>query len=203
MNPYKKYILPKLLDRAMSAAEIEKIRPEVIKGASGIVLEIGFGSGLNLPFYQNVSKLYALEPSKELLEVAKARTSSISFPIEFLTTGAEHIPLPDKSMDTVVSTWTLCSVEDPEKVLKEISRVLRPGGSFVFIDHGSSPNKFIRFIQNISTPFSKHLTGNCHLNRNIEKLITNAGFDIQNLKKFHEKWKPLMYNYKGIGKLKN
>ncbi len=183
----------------MGSAEIEKLRPWVIDLASGVVLEIGIGAGHNLPFYKSISKLYALEPSKEMISMAKKRAESLSFPMEFLNASAEHIPLFDSSVDTVISTWTLCSIEKPEEALKETARVLRPNGHFIFIDHGISPNPLMRALQNILTPFTKYFTGNCHLNRDIEKIIRSAGFNIQRLSQFHEKNKPLMYNYKGIG----
>jgi ubiquinone/menaquinone biosynthesis C-methylase UbiE len=183
----------------MSSTEIEKLRPKVINLAKGIVLEIGAGSGLNLPIYKNISKLHALEPSQELTDMAKVRTKEVSFPVEFLNASAEHIPLPDKSVDTVVSTWTLCSIPKPEQALKEIIRVLRPEGFFAFIDHGVSPKSSVRSFQNLLTPITKHFTGNCHLNRDIEGLIKGAGFKIQNLEQFHEQGKPLVYNNMGIG----
>ncbi|MEX0918340.1 MAG: class I SAM-dependent methyltransferase [Candidatus Paceibacterota bacterium] len=196
MNWYKRTILPRLLNSAMGRAEFAKIRPQVIGQAFGVVLEIGVGAGHNLPLYRNVSKVFALEPSEELLVIAKRQDQSI--PVEFLNTGAEQIPLADSSVDTVVSTWTLCSVGNPQAVLKEIKRVLRPGGKFLFVDHGVSPNFLVRIIQNIVTPITKNFTGNCHLNRDIEELVKNAGFDVQKIEHPHERFKPLVYNYQGI-----
>lgn len=198
MGFYQKYILPKRLDTAMSATQIEKLRSGVADSASGIVLEIGSGSGSNLPFYKNISQLYALEPSQELINLAKQRAKNLPFAIQFLNTPAENIPLPDNSVDSVVSTWVLCSVAEPEKVLEEIKRVLRPGGRFIFIDHGISPNPLIAFLQYISTPVTKYLAGNCHLNRDIKQIISNADFTVQKIEQSHEITKPLMYNTKGI-----
>lgn len=182
----------------MGSAEFEKMRRVVLADASGAVLEIGVGPGYNLPLYKNISKLYALEPSKELIDIAKTRADSSPFPIEFLHTGAEHIPLPDHSLDTVVSTWTLCSVTDPRKVLDEIARVLRPQGSFIFIDHGASPNFGLRVIQTVFTSVTKYFTGNCHYDRRLEKFITEAGFDIQKMEHPRERFRPLVYNYQGV-----
>lgn len=195
---YQKHILPRLLNAAMSRAEFEKIRPRVLAEASGIVLEIGVGAGHNLPLYTNVSKLYALEPSEELVAVAKTRAEHLSFPVEFLIAGAEDIPLSDQSVDTVVSTWTLCSVGDPKKVLSEIKRVLQPEGKFVFVDHGASPNTFVRVIQTIGTSITKYFTGNCHYNRPIEVLLKEAGFTIAKMSHPSERFKPLIYNYQGV-----
>jgi len=195
MNWYERTILPRFLNSAMSRAEFTKIRPKVIEQATGTVLEIGAGAGHNLPFYKNVSKVFALEPSEKLIAIAKKQNCSI--PVEFLNTGAEQIPLADNSVDTVVSTWTLCSVKDPKTVLKEIRRVLRPGGKFVFIDHGASPNFLIRIVQSAFTPLTKHFTGNCHLDRNIEELVKNAGFNVANIAHSRERFRPLIYNYQG------
>lgn len=180
----------------MGRSEFEKLRPQVIEQARGIVLEIGVGAGHNLPLYKNASKIFALEPSEELSSIAKKR--NINIPVEFLIIGAEQIPLTDHSVDTVVSTWTLCSVGNPEAVLKEIRRVLRPNGKFLFVDHGASPHLFIRFVQNILTPISKHFTGNCHLNRDIPELVKKAGFKVQKIEHPRERFKPLIYNYQGV-----
>lgn len=195
---YQKHILPRLLNAAMSRTEFEKIRPQVLADAVGVVLEIGVGAGHNLPLYTHVSKLYALEPFPELVALAKTRAEHLSFPVEFLISGAESIPLPNQSVDTVVSTWTLCSVGDPKAVLKEIARVLRPTGSFVFVDHGASPNIFLRILQTTGTSITKYFTGNCHYNRPIEKLLTEAGFTITKMSHPSERFKPLIYNYQGI-----
>lgn len=185
----------------MSRAEFEKIRPQVLAEASGIVLEIGVGAGHNLHLYTNVSKLYALEPSEELVAIAKTRAEQLSFLVEFLISGAESVPLPNQSVDTVVSTWTLCSVGDPKKVLSEIKRVLRPEGKFVFVDHGASPNKFARAMQTVGTSVTKYFTGNCHYNRPIETLLKEAGFTIIKMSHPHERFKPLIYNYQGVARV--
>lgn len=199
---YNKIIVPRLLNSAMGSSEFEKIRRVVVAEASGIVLEIGLGPGYNFPFYKNISKLYALEPSRELTEIAKTRTNSLSFPVDFLKARAENIPLPDQSVDTVVSTWTMCSVHDPRKVLEEIKRVLKTGGKFVFVDHGASPNKITRTVQKVLTPITKPFTGNCHYDRPIEKLIEEAGFQIEKMEHPQERSRPLVYNYQGVARVK-
>jgi ubiquinone/menaquinone biosynthesis C-methylase UbiE len=195
---YNRTIVPRLLNSEMGSEELEKIRREVLADASGTVLEIGVGPGYNFALYKNISKLYALEPSKELTDIAKTRSNSLVFPVEFLDAGAENIPLPDQSVDTVISTWTLCSVSDPRKVLQEIKRILKPGGKFLFVDHGASPTVGIRAIQTISTSITKYFTGNCHYDRQLEMLIKEAGFAIKKMAHPPERFKPLIYNYQGI-----
>lgn len=189
---------PFFLDCAMKRKSFEKHRLAVAQAVSGVVLEIGFGSGLNLPYYRNVSKLYALDPSRDLFVLAKGRVEKAAFPVEFLQASAEQIPLADASVDAVVSTWTLCTIPHPEHALKEVLRVLKPGGVFSFIEHGHSPNRFVAMIQKWCTPFSKCFAGGCHLNREIEMLIHEAGFDIQKLDTFQEWPMPLVYMYKGV-----
>lgn len=181
----------------MKNKKLEQHRIDVVSGLSGTGLEIGFGSGLNLPYYKNVTKLYTLDPSKELFKIAHKNISAVSFPVEYLQDSAEHIPLPNNTLDFVVSTWTLCSISHPEIALKEIFRVLKSGGKFSFVEHGKSPKAFVSKMQSLLTPVSKCVTGGCHMNRDIEKLIRNAGFGIQKLDKFSQKSKPLGFMYKG------
>ncbi len=201
-NWYQRTVVPKLLNKVMAGDEFEPIRREVLADASGVVLEIGVGPGYNFAFYRNVTKVYALEPSKELVEIAKGRAEGLSFPIEFLVTGAEEIPLGDASVDTVVSTWTLCSVTDPQKVVREIKRVLRRDGKFIFVEHGAAHSAFVHGIQRALTPITKHFTGNCHYDRNMTALIEGAGFTIEKMSHPKENGKPLIYNYQGVASYK-
>ncbi|MEK7650382.1 MAG: class I SAM-dependent methyltransferase [Patescibacteria group bacterium] len=198
MNFYNKYILPKYLNLRMKNRDLERHRVDVVNEVSGVVLEIGFGSGLNLPYYTNTSKLYALDPSEGLYTLAQERIRNVSFSIEHLRASAESIPLPDNTLDSVVSTWSLCSIPNPEIALREIFRVLKPGGKFSFVEHGKSPKSFIFKIQNFLTPISTRIAGGCHLNREIEKLILDAGFEMQKIENFTQKFKPLGFMYKGV-----
>lgn len=182
----------------MASSDVAKLRPAVLAEATGTVLEIGSGPGYNFPLYGAISKLYALEPLQELIKSSLPLTHTLSFPVEFLHSSAEAIPLPDTSIDTAVSTWTLCSVENPALVLKEIKRVLKPTGKLVFIDHGLSPIFFIKMVQKIITPLHRRFFGNCHLDRNIQVLIENAGFTIQRQSNFHYRKKWIKYDTKGI-----
>lgn len=197
-NWYTKMIVPRLLNFEMGSADLENIRHEALGDASGVVLEVGAGPGYNFGHYKGVSRLYALEPSKELINIAKTRIGPLAFPVEFLNVGAEHIPLPDCSVDTVVSTWVLCSVTDPRKVLNEIARVLRPQGSFIFVDHGASPKSIVRVIQRAFTSVSKYFTGNCHYDRRLEDLMKETGFVVKGIKHPRERFAPLIYNYQGV-----
>lgn len=181
----------------MRPVEFNDTRAQAVDSAQGIVLEIGFGSGYNLPFYKNVKKLYALDPSQELFAYATDRIASVQFPVEYLPNSAEHIPLRDNSIDTVVSTWSLCSIPNLEKAMKEIQRVLIPGGRFLFVEHGQSPKKISSLVQKLLTPLSRHFTGNCHLDRKIDDFITTSGLMIENLEMFPEEGRPLMFSYHG------
>lgn len=185
----------------MNRKDIEVLREEIVSKAKGEVLEIGFGSGLNIPYYKDVNKLYALEPSQEIFDVGTKNTNNTKFVVEHLKNSAEQISLTDNSVDSVVSTWSLCSIPNPEKALKEIHRVLKPGGKFYFLEHGKSNNVSKYTLQNILNPFSKCLMGGCNLNRDIEKLITNSGFEIENIEKFELKSKPLAFMYRGFCKI--
>ena len=184
MNWYNKYILPKYLDLVMKNKDLKQHRQDVVSKLSGRGLEIGFGSGLNLPYYKNISHLYALEPATELYDLGSEAIRNADFTIEHLKNSAEYIFLPDNSLDFVVSTWTLCSIPQANSALMEIYRVLKPGGTFSFIEHGKSPKNLVSHIQNILTPASKVVAGGCHLNRDIEQLIIDANFQIQKLEKF-------------------
>ncbi len=183
-----------------------EIRREIIPKAIGTVLEIGFGSGLNMPFYKqdgSISRLYALEPSSELFEKYRLSKSQNKanfkpFEVEWVQASAESIPLPDASVDTIVSTWTICTIPNPEIALRGISRVLKPGGTFIFVEHGLSPHKIASICQHIGTPFSKCLAGGCHLNRDIRSILTDSPLQIQELKTFSRKNRPLEYTYQGI-----
>lgn len=197
MGFYSKYVLPRYLDGVMRNKDLEQYREVVCSCVAGTGLEIGFGSGLNLPHYRNVNRLYALDPSKELYELAKTNIESVPFSITYLEQPAELISLPDNSLDFVVSTWNLCTIAEPDKALREIFRVLKPNGKFSFIEHGKSPRPWISKTQKILTPISVMIAGGCHLDRDIERLILNAGFEISKLKKFSLRSKPLGFMYQG------
>jgi ubiquinone/menaquinone biosynthesis C-methylase UbiE len=199
MGFYDKWILPRLVDVAMRNKEATRYRAQVVPNAFGRVLEIGVGSGLNLPFYgSNVEQLYALDPSEELLAMARKQSHAISFPIEFLAHSSEAIPLDNASVDTVVTTWTLCSIDDPVQALREMKRVLKPDGVLLFAEHGLAPEASVQGWQQRLNPLWSKLTGGCNLNRKMDQLIQSSGFRIAQLDTEYAKGpRPMSYIYAG------
>jgi SAM-dependent methyltransferase len=182
MGFYSDIILPRLCDLAMRNKLLGPIRQRVIGAAEGRVLEIGVGSGLNLPFYRPpVREVMALEPAPRLLAMARAASRAAGLPIEFLEASAEAIPLDQHSVDTIVTTWTLCSIPQAGTALAEMRRVLRPGGRLLFVEHGLSPDESVRRWQDRLTPAWRCISGGCHLNRPIRSLIEGAGFRIDRI----------------------
>lgn len=202
MGVYERWLLPHLLDLAMRNKEATRYRVKVIPRAAGRVLEIGAGSGLNLPFYgKDVSHLYALDPSHALLKMA-GRKRGGRFPVEFVLASAEGIPLESASIDTVVSTFTLCTVPDAVKALGEAMRVLKPGGVLVFAEHGHAPDPAVAQWQRRLDPLWTRIAGGCHLNRRIDALIAAAGFQITDLEREYAKGpRPFSYIYTGLARL--
>lgn len=164
------------------------------------------GSGLNLPFYSpsRVRKVYGLEPSVELVEKARRRVSEASIEMEILTQSAEDaVPLPDASVDTVLITWTLCSIPNAAKALQQMKRVLKPDGRLIFIEHGYAPDPAVSTWQDRLTPLWKRIGGGCHLNRKIDELIETAGFRITEMKKCYLRGpRPMTYTYQGFAQAK-
>ena len=181
MSLYSKYILPKVLDFCCATKPIRKQREKVVPLCKGIVLEIGSGSGLNFPYYKTskVKKIFALEPDKEMIELAQQETKKSSIEITFLQEYAERISLKDNSVDTILLTYSLCTIPDPISALKEMKRVLRSNGCLVYCEHGMAPESSIRKWQNRLNPINSYFSGGCNLNRNITQLITESGFKIQ------------------------
>lgn len=187
------------MDAALRMPSIRNLRSGVIAQAGGTTLEVGFGSGLNLPFYRGVSRLYVLEPSRELYALSLQRMRPPDFEITPLLAGAEQIPLPAGSVDTVVSTFTACSIPEIGLALREIHRVLKPGGKFLFLEHGLSRRPLIQKAQRLLSPVSSRLAGGCRLDRDIARLLTASGLDITGFEQFPLPWQPLMEIYSGRG----
>ena len=182
MGFYAEVILPRLCDFAMRNQRLLPYRERVIGAAEGRVLEIGLGSGRNLPLYRTPAReILGLEPSPQLIAMAKHGAPASSIPATFIEGSAESIPLDDNSIDTVVTTWTLCTIPHAEVALGEMHRVLKPGGRLLFVEHGLAPDKSVRKWQNLLTPAWKSVSGGCHLNRPIASMIEGAGFRFDRL----------------------
>jgi ubiquinone/menaquinone biosynthesis C-methylase UbiE len=201
---YNKYILPKVLNCACASKPINYQRDKIVPLAEGVVLDIGIGSGLNIPFYNKtkIKQLYGLDPSKELLDIAKSVAKKENLEIEFLECGAESIPLPDKSIDTVLITYTMCTIPDVALSNSEIIRVLKDDGKLLFCEHGLAPDKNIVKWQKRINPLWSKIAGGCNLNRDIPNLITSSGFKISNMEEMYLPSTPKFagYNYWGVAK---
>ncbi|HET6159307.1 MAG TPA: class I SAM-dependent methyltransferase [Dongiaceae bacterium] len=199
MSLYDTYILPHLVNLAMRNQRLLPYRERVISAAHGRVLEVGIGSGLNLPFYSpQVKQLIGLDPAPRLLAMAREASSGVPLPVTFIEGSAEAIPLDSKSIDTVVTTWTLCTIPAAVRALGEMRRVLRPGGQLLFVEHGLAPDAGVRRWQDWLTPAWKRIGGGCHLNRPIQSLIKQAGFNIMRLETGYMPGpKPMAFLYQG------
>ncbi len=198
MGCYTRRILPWLIDRGMRNKVLTRYRPRVPPKASGRVLEIGIGAGRNFPFYTRaVEHLFGLEPSDYLRNAAAMAAASVPFPLSLIAAGAEEIPLESASMDTVVSTWSMCSIPDIETALAEMRRVLKPGGRLLFMEHGRAPDADVCHTQDRLTPLFQLLAG-CNPGRPMQKLITAAGFRIGDIESAYlEGPRFLAYHYIG------
>jgi len=199
MGFYSDVILPRLCDLAMRNKLLLPIRERVIGAAEGRVLEIGVGSGLNLPFYRPpVREVLALEPAAKLVAMAQNASRGTIMPVSFLEASAEAIPLGDHSVDTIVTTWTMCSIPHADMALAEIRRVLRPGGKLLFVEHGQAPDESVRRWQDRLTPAWRAIAGGCHLNRPISAMIEGAGFRIDRIETGYIPGpRPMTYMYEG------
>lgn len=177
MSFYQRQILPRLLHLAMRQEALHPFRQRVVGAAEGRVLEIGIGSGLNLPLYgPAVRTVIGLEPSPELLHMARGRAAGAPVPVELLEASAEALPLESASIDTAVTTWTLCTIRDASRALAELRRVLKPGGVLLFVEHGRAPEPSVARWQDRLDPVWRRIAGGCHLNRKIDDLIAGSGF---------------------------
>jgi ubiquinone/menaquinone biosynthesis C-methylase UbiE len=206
MSFYNKYILPSFLNCACGAKPILYQRGKVVPLAEGLVLEVGIGSGLNIPFYDagKVDKVIGLDPSPELNEMAEKVVSKTAaengLDVEIILGSAEDMPFPDDHFDSVVITYTLCTIPDAETANLEIRRVLKPSGKLIFCEHGLAPDAGVAKWQGRIDPIWGKIAGGCHLNRDIPELITNAGFAIETLEQMYLPSTPKFagYNYWGV-----
>ena len=200
MGLYNKYILPNIVHFACGLKPTMRQREKVIPQARGHILEIGIGSGLNLPFYdkQKVSKIWGLDPADEMIQMARRAASSVPFEVEFIGLPGDEIPLDNGSVDTVVVTYTLCTIPEAIPALYQMRRVLRPGGVLIFCEHGAAPDVNVRQWQDRLNPVWKRLGGGCNLNRQIPALIEEGGFRINKMDSMYiPGWRPASFNYWG------
>jgi ubiquinone/menaquinone biosynthesis C-methylase UbiE len=188
MGFYENQVLPRCINLSLRGREIGRLRARVTAGLTGEVLEIGFGTGLNVPHYPpGLARVRAVDPAAVGRRIAAKRVAASPVPIEYIGLDAETLPLDDGSVDGVLSTWTLCTIPDVQGALAEIRRVLRPGGALRFIEHGLSPDAKVARRQDQFDALQGRLFGGCHLNRPIDALVMGAGFELTDLKTYYVK----------------
>lgn len=183
---YREQVLPRITNFVMGSSDHVPIRRRVCAGLSGEVLEIGFGSGLNVPYYpDSVTRVYAVEPATLGRRLGAARLSASPVPVEFIGLDGQALPVESDSVDHVLSTWTMCTIPDVSRALAEVRRVLRPGGSLHFVEHGCSPDARVARWQHRLTPLQRRLFGGCHLDRPIATLIADSGLRVEVLENYY------------------
>jgi ubiquinone/menaquinone biosynthesis C-methylase UbiE len=201
MNLYRRIIFPQLLDLALSGERMERYRRQLLAHVQGSVLEIGFGTGLNLPCYpEHIRKITGVDPNPGMGSLARRRIASSPIAVDWQVADAQELPFPSQSFDSVVSTWTLCSIPNVAKALREIRRVLRAGGKLFFLEHGLSEDPQVQRWQNRLNPLQKVIADGCNLNRDMARLIREAGFRFEQLERFYMADQPKIigYTYQGI-----
>jgi ubiquinone/menaquinone biosynthesis C-methylase UbiE len=199
MGIYQDQVLPRVTDAVMNRGEFTPIRARVNAALRGEVLEIGFGSGLNVPHYPAaVTHVRAVDPATAGRRLAAKRVAASPVPVEYIGLNGQELPLGPASVDHVLTTWTLCTIPDVERALSEVYRVLRPGGSFHFVEHGRSPDLKVARWQDRLTPLQRRLAGGCHLNRPIGRLVADSGLDLARMENYYAKGpKPFGYMFEG------
>jgi len=197
---YSEKVLPRIIDKVCAMGEAKDLRARVCAGLHDEVLEIGFGSGLNVPYYPAaVTTVHAIEPADLGWKLAGKRLAASSVNVERSGLDGQSLPLPDDSCDTALSTWTLCTIPDVAAALQEVRRVLKPGGTFHFVEHGLAPDEKVQRWQHRLEPLEKKVAGGCHFTRQIAKLVTDAGFEITELDVFYEKGTPKLAGADSLG----
>lgn len=200
MNPYERFILPYLLDFACGIKPVRMQRDKVLPQANGQVLEIGIGTGLNMAHYDKsrVDKIFGLDPALQMHRLAAKRIEKAGLNVELLGLPAEEIPMDDASFDSIVCTYTLCTIPDPLQALSEMRRVLKPGGKLVFCEHGEAPDENVRRWQKRLNPIWKPIAGGCNLDRPVPKLLEQGGFKVSGLETMYLPGpRPVTFNYWG------
>ena len=204
MGFYDKYILPTFLNCACGTKPMQYQRKKIVPFAKGDVLEIGIGSGLNLPFYDldQINKIWGLDPSEELNSMAEKVARDIDIDVDLIIGGAEEIPLPENSIDTILLTYTLCTIPKVKDSIKEIERVLKPSGSMLFCEHGLAPDEKVAKWQQRLNPYWKKIAGGCNLNIDIPKIIQDSSFKITKLETMYLPSTPKFAGFNYWGEVK-
>jgi ubiquinone/menaquinone biosynthesis C-methylase UbiE len=197
---YGGHVLPRLTNTLLAKREFERVRERVAATLAGEVLEVGFGSGLNVPFYPSVvQRVLAVEPNTVARKLAASRVAASPIPIEYVGVDGASLPLGAESVDHVLVTWTMCTIPSVDAAVREMYRVLRPGGQLHFVEHGRSPDPKVARWQDRLNPLQRMWAGGCNLNRPIDSLVAEAGFELSHLEKFYMKGpKPVAYIYEGV-----
>ena len=200
MGLYADQILPRAINLVLRGGEFAGPRARAAAGLDGEVLEIGFGSGLNIPYYPaGLTLVRAVDPAAAGRQLAARRAAACAVPIEYAGSDAQTLPACEASVDSVLSTWTLCTIPDAARALAEIRRVLRPGGAFCFVEHGLAPDARVARIQQRLTPFQRRVAGGCHLDRRIDQLVAAAGLELTRLDTYHMRGpRALGYTFEGV-----
>lgn len=199
MGIYQDRVLPRLTHAAMNRRDLAPIRARVSAGLAGEVLEIGFGSGLNVPHYPAaVTRIRAVDPAAAGQKLAASRVAASPAPVEYIGLDGQALPVEAASIDHVLTTWTLCTIPDAGLALAEIRRVLRPGGALHFVEHGRSPDTRVAAWQDRLTPMQRRVAGGCHLNRPIDRLLASSGLSLTRMENYYVKGpQPFGYTFEG------
>jgi SAM-dependent methyltransferase len=200
MGFYGDHVLPRVVDVACGLKNARPLRQRVCQGLEGEVVEIGFGSGLNVPYYPDaVTRVAAVEPADLGWKLAQKRLRSARVPVERSGLDGQSLPFDDDSFDTALSTWTMCTIPDVGRALAEVRRVLRPGGTLRFVEHGLAPDEGVQRWQHRLEPVQKRLFGGCHLTRRVPDLLAAAGFEVVELDQFYEDGAPKVVGAESLG----